>query len=410
MKNISVFLVLIFLGVVSNAQIGIDDSTSLSNGNYNQNDSVERVTIRTKAVYNIAYILPIQQHKIKLGDGKKVATFLPYRVKEVLGFWEGAVIALNESKNYDSIHKFNLHIWDNYKNDSVTAEILKQIDNYEIDAVISPFYTKRAIMVSNYCKSKGIPFFLAQNPSDVPVKNNSNSFKFHVPLNRTFYKYYNKINNDISYKNSNNVLIYDMNSKSQRRLKNYINYKSKKDSTNNIFSVPYYENMNIAEIIDSTKKNVLFVSMYKTEAVNEMLSNLTAYGNYDIEILGHNLWLNNNKIKFDSNHTYVVYSDFFIDNNIAKVESIKEQYLKLTGDNITFQSFQGYDVTKYIIEIFNRFGLDFPKYMDTYKYYGAVSNIHMKPIYKSNGNLVFYENTSRMLLKRYGKEWLKIEY
>ncbi len=108
--------------------------------------------------------------------------------REALGFWEGVHIAFQQVSKMNA--KFNIHIWDNERNDSNTKNIINELSKMKMDAVIAPFHSSQALIVSKYCKEKRIPMFLAQNSSDLPTKDNPYSFKFHQPKNRVYYDYY----------------------------------------------------------------------------------------------------------------------------------------------------------------------------------------------------------------------------
>jgi hypothetical protein len=77
----------------------------------------------------------------------------------------------------------------------------------------------------------------------------------------------------------------------------------------------------------------------------------------------------------------------------------------MTGDNSVSDVYLGYDIALYIANILDKYGVKFPISIDKYKYYGAVSNIHIKPSYDVTGKILFFENTSKFLLKATKDGW-----
>lgn len=367
---------------------------------------LDKLDSKPKDIYNIAFILPINASKISPGDGKTKSASMPIESREVLGFWEGVNIAFAKMKKMQT--KFNYHIWDNMKDDSITSTVLDSLKNYSIDVIVAPFHTKQAMKVSEYSKSKKIPMFLAQNPSDLPARNNPYSFKFHVPKNRLFYDYYRKITNDISESTTQIYFVYDGSSKAEKKFANYLKFMAERDGTNRLRLLDYSSNPNLASQLDSSRKSLLMISYYKTAQVNEIIDKLLLLKTENIDIFGHNLWGNNLKInveKLTRLHAKI-YSDYYQRNNWTLGLEIKEKYTSMTGDHSVSDVYLGYDVAMYIANVIERYGSKFPISIDKYKYYGVVSNFHLKPSYDPEGRILFFENTSKFLLKAAKEGWI----
>lgn len=362
-----------------------------------------------KAIYNIMYILPISANKISLGDGKEIPTSMPQETREALGFWEGVNIAFGKIKKMNA--KFNLHIWDNQKSDSTTLAIIKELETKKIDAVIAPFHTKQALMISEYLKKRRIPVFLAQNPSDIPAKDNPYAFKFHIPKQRLFYDYYLKIVSNTNERNTDVFFVYDGLNKTERKVANYIKFMSEKDGSKRLKLLDYNSSLNIKTYFDTTRDALFMISQYKTNEVNEILGKLEDLKSDRIKVFGHNLWSTNPKLdmtlleKFDTR----VYTDFHYGNNRVLLNDIKTQYNTLTKDNITSDVFLGYDVACFVSEVLDKYGVKFPLSIENYKYNGVVTNVNMRPTYDTKNRLLFFENTSRFLLKATSAGWIQEE-
>jgi hypothetical protein len=360
-----------------------------------------------KALYNVMFILPISADKISLGDGKERPTIMSQETREALGFWEGVNLAFGKIKKMNA--KFNLHIWDNEKNDTTTLTIIKELDAQKIDAVVAPFHTKQALMISEYCKKRRIPTFLAQNPSDLPAKDNPYAFKFHNPKQRLFYDYYLKIVTNINERNTDVFFVYDGLNKAERKVANYIKYMAEKDGSKRLKLLDYNSDLIIKNYFDTTRDAIFMISYYNTNTVNEIIGKLTSLNSDKIKIFGHNLWSTNTRLDMATLEKLNarVYSDFYYGNNKALLNTIKSDYNNLTKDNITSDVFLGYDVASYITEVLDRYGVKFPLSVENYKYNGIVTNVNMRPNFDNkNSRLLFFENASKFLLRATKDGWV----
>lgn len=388
-----------------------DDDSKAVNSTFLENPytHLDKISNASKSIYNVAFILPINTAKILPGDGKDRFATMPSETRDVLGFWEGVNIAFGKIKRMNT--KYVYHIWDNERDDSSTLQILEKLKKYNIDVVVAPFHTKQALLVSNYCKENKIPMILAQNPSDVPAKDNPYAFKLQIPKSRLFYDYYKKITTDISYNNAIIYFVYDATSKTERRTANYMKYMAERDGTNRLRTIEYNGETSFRMLLDTNVNNVVMISHYKSNEVNEILDKLIAVGSRRIFVFGNNLWSSNPKISLEKLEKFNtrIYTDVFLQNNPSLISEIKERYKSMTNDQVVNDVFVGYDVGMYIAHLMDKFSVKFPLSADGYKYYGAVSNIHIKPSYNPNGKILFFENTSKFLLQATKNGWYSVE-
>lgn len=413
------FLILVLSSILFSvstfAQINDDDDDVSTSEQKIQNpyQFLDSISSSTKSVYNIAFVLPIIKNNIKVGDGKNTQTSMPYDTREALGFWEGVTLAMGKIKNLNS--KFNIHIWDNSKDDSTTISIVQQFKNNKIDAVIAPFHTKQAVIVSEYCKKNKIPMFLVQNPSDVPAKNNPFAFKFHIPKNRIFYEYYQKITSDISETNTKIYFVYDATQKSERKVFNYLKFMAEKDGTNRLIPLEYKtentQGYDFKNKIDSTYKSIFIISYHQDNIINEISSILKDLNNPNINLFVQSSVTKNykvNKANLESLNTFA-YSDFLVAKGNENQDYVKKMYFNKTKDNIVSDVFLGYDVANYITELFDRYGVKFPLSIDKYKHIGIASNFLFRPQFDSKGNILFFENMSKFMLRATQDGWYKVD-
>ena len=251
--------------------------------------------------------------------------------------------------------------------------------------------------------------FLAQNSSDVPAKNNPFVFKFHIPKNRMYYDYYVKLILDPNERNSDIFFVYDGLNKYERRVANYLKYMSEKDGSKRLKMLDYSPDLNIGSYLDTTRNSIYLVSFYKTKKVNEILKKIEKLSNYNVKVFGHNYWVSNPRIEKNLLDTLGarVYTDFYMDNNPTLFNLIKTEYTKLTKDRAVTDVFLGYDVAMYVTTLLNDYGVKFPLSIDKFRYFGAATNVHMKPLYNGKGKLLFFENQSKTLLRATKEGWVK---
>ena len=360
-----------------------------------------------KAIYNIAFILPIKKNSIVKSDGRDKAAVMTSESREALGFWEGVNVAFPLISKMNA--KFNLHIWDNERNDSSTQIILNELSKKKYDAVVAPFHSSQAVLVSKYCKEKRIPMFLAQNSSDLPAKDNPFAFKFHAPKNRVYYDYYVKIMLDKYKRNTDVFYVYDGLNKAERKVANYLKFMSEKDGSKRLKLLEYSSDLNFKTYLDTTRDAIYMIGYYETAIVNEILGKLVKLKPHNVSVFGHNYWPLNSKLNKSLLDTLnaKVYSDSYLESNPSLLSKVKSEYTSLTKDRAVTDVFLGYDVAMYITNLLNNYGVKFPLSIQEYQYKGSYINIKMRPIYDSNNHLLFFENDLKHLLRATSNGWVK---
>ena len=412
MRNVLVSI-LVLISCSARAQILEDDNTPmieapLSNApKENPYKHLDSLSYSRKAIYNIAFILPIKKTSIVKGHGKDKAAIMSSESREALGFWEGVNVAFPTIAKMNA--KFNIHIWDNERNDSITKEIIKAISSKKMDAVVAPFHSSQALLISKYCKEKKIPMFLAQNSSDIVAKDNPYVFKFHMPKNRTYYDYYLKIMLDNQKKNTDVFYVYDGLNKAERKVSNYLKFMSQKDGSKRLKLLEYNSDLNFKTYLDSTRDAIYMIGYHETSIVNEILGKLSKLKPHNISAFGHSYWVINNKLNkslLDTLDTKV-FTDSYLENNPTLLSKVKSEYTSLTKDRAVTDVFLGYDVAMYVTTALNNYGVKFPLSIQDFHYQGAYINVNMRPIYDAASGLLFFENDLKNLLRATNNGWVK---
>jgi hypothetical protein len=414
-ENMRIVLVSIFILSFSltNAQIIEDDNTPAMESpapianKENPYKHLDSLHYSRKAIYNIAFILPIKKNSISKGSGKERAAAMSSESREALGFWEGVNVAFPTIAKMNA--KFKIHVWDNERNDSVTKEIIKEISSKKIDAVVAPFHSSQALLISRYCREKKIPMFLAQNSSDMIAKDNPYVFKFHMPKNRTYYDYYVKIILDNAKKNTDIFYVYDGINKAERKVANYLKFMAEKDGSKRLKLLEYNSDLNFKPYLDTTRDAVYMIGYSETATVNEILGKLAQLKPHNVTVFGHNYWASNTKINKSLLDTLdaKVFTDSYLENNPTLLSKVKSDYAALTKDRAVTDVFLGYDVAMYITTVLNNYGVKFPLSIKDFSYRGAYINVKMRPIYDSNSGLLFFENDLKNLLRATNNGWVK---
>lgn len=360
-----------------------------------------------KAIYNVAFILPIKKNSILKSDGKERPAAMSSESREALGFWEGVNLAFPQISKMNA--KFNYHIWDNERNDSSTQLIIDEMSKKKFDAVVAPFHSSQAILVAKYCKEKKIPMFLAQNSSDIVARDNPYVFKFHSPKNRVYYDYYVKIILDKYKRNTDVFYVYDGMNKAERKVANYLKFMSEKDGSKRLKLLEYNSDLNFKNYLDTTRDAVYMIGYYETAMVNEILGKLVKLKPHNISVFGHNYWVLNHKISKTLLDTLDarVYTDAYLENNPGQLSKVKSDYAALTKDRPVADVFLGYDVGLYVATVLNNYGVKFPLSVQDYIHKGVYMNIKMRPIYDASNGLLFFENDLKNLLRATSNGWVK---
>jgi hypothetical protein len=413
MRKILALLFVLSFGII-HSQIVEDDNTPISVSTTTNSEKkadpyqhLDSLSYSRKAIYNIAFILPIKKNSIVKSDGKEKAAVMSSDSREALGFWEGVNVAFPQIAKMNA--KFNIHIWDNERNDSSTLNIIDELSKKKFDAVVAPFHSSQAIIVSKYCKEKKIPMFLAQNSSDLPAKDNPYAFKFHAPKNRVYYDYYVKVILDKYKRNTDVFYVYDGMNKAERKVANYLKFMSEKDGSRRLKLLEYSPEIDFKTYLDTTRDAIYMIGYYETALVNEILGKLAKLKPHNVTVFGHNYWPLNSKINKTLLDTLDarVYSDSYLEANPGLLTKVKSEYTSLTKDRAVTDVFLGYDVAMYITNLLNNYGVKFPHSIQDFNYKGSFINIKMRRIYDANNNLLFFENDLKHLLRATSNGWIK---
>lgn len=270
---------------------------------------------------------------------------------EMFGFWEGAKLALESYQNSNITIKVIVR-------DITTDEkkLLKVLQDErlmkDVDLIIGPFYSSLFQIASNYAAEHKITII---NPFSTKTNFvNENKFVYKLTpslLSRPESLYKNLIS---KHKDYAIVLWYD--SEENVELNAYETYFKEKQIPYTLTKVkPETYSLNLT--LSPTKHNII-VALYQnqTNIVNQMRLLEASQDSYDYSLIFPEEWLQVSILDEDfyAMRNIYYFSNFYVDLNNPFIIEYKENYVLtyLSPCQIERYSYQGYDITKYFIDLY----------------------------------------------------------
>lgn len=269
------------------------------------------------------------------------------QIFSMVSFWEGAMLALDEYENKD----VPVHIIVK----DITNENQKLIEIMEdeklmssVNLIIGPFFAQQFEMAASYAKEYKIPIVNPFTSKSDIILNNEFVYKV-VPSRYAQARYISKMITP-----STNVILWTDKNPDDPQI---LAYKSSFTNQN----VDYHEiidngNVNVKSAL-SPYKNNLVIPFFNSEA--SVIANLRALGIAEdlpaTTFVIPQEWLEINELEVDYLEKLNVhfFSNYFIDSEADESIVFKTNFLEKysTPPDIKYFSFQGYDITKYFIEL-----------------------------------------------------------
>lgn len=313
---------------------------------------------------NILFLLPFQLEKNSLDEAENLKTvedileFSPY---ELLGFWEGAKMAINEI-DAPNLH-LNVFVRDISNDEEKLEQILAEFENEKLDLIIGPFFAKLFPIAAEFAKNEKIPIVNPFSTRSEFVDSNSFVFKL-IPLPTQQPAILHRL---LFPELNNSNLILWTNSELQSLKESYMNYFEE-----NMISFKNVQEVNgissLRKNFDNKRQNIV-IALYEDNA--RVIANLQALvlaGDTNMILVAPESWLNFQNVDyqlFESLHLHF-FSNYFVDYQDDKTELFMLDYLNNFNAPAQLErfSFQGYDITHYFLDlVLNNF--DFTK--TTYK-------------------------------------------
>lgn len=368
--------------------------------------------------HRVAFLLPLylEENKtlidldsLNYAEKKNIEDRLIFsKSKNILEFYEGALIALDSLKNAG--YSYKVYVYDTGRDLQKITSILNRPELSSMDLFIGPF--------DSLLLDKALAFARTNNIKVVsPLSQNVNLLKGNPQLFQVNPAETSKIDGAIQYiatlKDKNIVLV-----------------KSNRAADKEIFAM-FEEKLNylrmegfqfkihtgnkdgtLSSKLVTDKENILIMPSTEENAVSDVLRNMNYItGNYKISVFGLPKWttFSSTEISYLHNLQFEYYTSFFVDYSrpIVKEFILKDrQMFKTEPEAQSFGSqgynycFLGYDITFYFLSALTRYGRDFENCLPNHQVDLLQSDFHFKPIQNGDGTLNHVVN-----IVRYNKDF-----
>lgn len=270
---------------------------------------------------------------------------------EMFGFWEGAKLALESYQNSN----INIKV---IVRDITTDEkkLLKILQDErlmkDVDLIIGPFYSSLFQIASNYAAEHKITII---NPFSTKT-NFVNENKFVYKLTPSLQSRPESLYKNLISKHEDYAIVLWYDSEENIELNAYETYFKEKQIPYTLTKVkPETYSLNLT--LSPTKHNII-VALYQnqTNIVNQMRLLEASQDSYDYSLIFPEEWLQVSILDEDfyAMRNIYYFSNVFVDLNNPSIIEYKENFV-LTYQSpcqIERYSYQGYDITKYFIDLY----------------------------------------------------------
>lgn len=308
---------------------------------------------QTPKEITVLYLLPLHLEESNIDVSKIESDFDIYEIPsfEMIGFWEGAKLAL---KTYeDSQNKINVIVRDVSTDEQKLVELLNnsKLMN-DVDLIIGPFYGSLFPLAAKYAAEHKITIVNPFSSRTDFVRENPYVYKIVPPLSSRPESIKKQILT--TYSNHQVVLWYD--SDDTVELKAYELYFKENAIPYTLAKVgqgSFSSNLNL-----TTDKQNVVIALFnnQTQVINQMRLLSGVQNSYPITLVFPEEWLNISSLDDDfySIRNLYYFSNCFVDINLQSIKDYRVNYVETYQSpcQLDRYSFQGYDITKYFIELF----------------------------------------------------------
>jgi len=308
---------------------------------------------QTQKEITVLFLLPIHLDESAVDIATIETDFDIYEIPsfEMMGFWEGAKLALQTYE--DSEHQVNVIVRDVTTDEKKLTEILK---NYQlmkdVDLIIGPFYGSLFPIAAKYAEDHKITIINPFTSRTDFVSQNSSVYKLIPSLSSIAKTIHEKI---LSLSQNNHVVLwYDANDTVVMTA--YENYFKEQNIP---YSLAQVGQGSLVETLPlrSDKQNVV-IALYnnQTHVINQMRLLSGIESSYPVTLIFPESWLNISSLDVDfySLKNLFYFTNYFIENDNQSIVDYRFHYVETYQSPCQLErfSFQGYDITKYFIDLY----------------------------------------------------------
>ena len=264
---------------------------------------------------------------------------------EMMGFWLGTKMALQEYNNSDKM--INVIVRDAVTDEYALTELLKDsLLMARVNIIIGPFYGSLFPVAAEFAKNHNI---IIINPFSTRydfVEHNPNVYKLVPPFisrSETLSEHF------LSRPNDFNIILWGDSTITPELLAYRYYFNEQK--------IQYKEVHTLTLPLDTRKKNLIIALFTEPNRVINSVHTLTNYDETEYNIVvAPEKWFSISELTedfFKLPHLYF-FSNYFVDENSNEAKQFQTDYLYNyeAPAELAAYSYQGYDITRYFIDLF----------------------------------------------------------
>ena len=303
--------------------------------------------------FTILYLIPFESGSYETPYIKECEDMDNVRSYQLMGFWNGAQMALDE---YDAQGvPLNIIVRDISNNESKLRRLMEDEELMrKVDLIIGPFFGKLFAIAAHYAKQYEIPIVNPFSRRQDFIEENEFVYKLIPSLEArpAMVAFLAQQNNAFP------IIIYGDSTISDKEMSAYRNYFRKN-------SIPYMITPNASTVVERLQKTKpqFVVTFYDNPAQNLIISRTLVMSDKtdNLTFVVPETWLESKTydIEYYSKLNLHFFSDYYIDFDGEKVKTFVYDYTQRFGTPPTLKNFafQGYDITRFFVE-FLRNGKD----------------------------------------------------
>jgi len=300
---------------------------------------------QTKNEVTVLYLLPFHLNEsANYSSIKSSAEIYQLKQFEMMGFWFGAKMALQEYEN--SNKKINIIVRDAVTDLGALTKILEDsVLMLRVNIIIGPFYGSLFPVAAEFAKQHNIVIINPFSTRFDFVENNPHVYKL-IPSFSSRPKTITEV--FLSQPNEYNIILWN-DSTATPELQAYKNYFKENH-------IPFKE-INTLTIFQNTKKKNLIIAFF--EQPTRVIHCVHTLINNDAEkniVVVPEKWLSISELTedfFNLPHLYY-FVNYFVDENSSKIKQFQSEHIfnyEAPAELIAY-SYQGYDITRYFIDLY----------------------------------------------------------
>lgn len=303
--------------------------------------------------FTILYLIPFESGSYEAPNIKECEDVEAVRSYQLMGFWNGAQMALDE---YDAQGvPLNVIVRDITNDESKLRRLMEDQGLMgEVDLIVGPFFGKLFAIAAQYAKQYGIPIVNPFSRRRDFIESNEYVYKLIPSLEArpAMLAFLAQQTNAFP------IIIYGDSTLSDKEMNAYCTYFRKN-------SIPYMITPNASTVVDRLQKTKprFVVTFYDNPAQNLIISRTLVMSDKtdNLTFVVPETWLESKTydIEYYSKLNLHFFSDYYIDFEGEKVKTFVYDYIQRFGTPPSLKNFafQGYDITRFFVE-FLRHGKD----------------------------------------------------